>query len=103
MSIMKRTNWWKRLVTRKQTSPRGRCLLHVEQLEVRCTPSANFRSIDEVGNNAANPYQGVSFFTSSTEGTTPAQVAGGDLLRFSAVAYKDGFSTPSMGGGAPTF
>jgi hypothetical protein len=75
-----------------------------EQLEARCQPSATgFRPVDEVGNNAANPYQGVSFFTSSTQGTTPADVAGGDLLRFSAVAYKDGISTPSMGGGSPTF
>jgi hypothetical protein len=62
-----------------------------------------FRPVDEVGNNPTNIYQGVSFFTSSTEGTTPADVAGGDLLRFSGIAYGDGISKPSMGGGAPTF
>jgi hypothetical protein len=84
--------------------------LWIEQLEDRCTPSVTgFSPVDEVGNNAANPYQGVSFFTSSTEGTTPADVAGGDLLRLSPADYKpvanggDGFTTPSLTYGAPTF
>src|SRR5262249_44320160 len=82
----------------------------LEQLEDRCTPSATgFSTIDEVGNNAGNPYQGVSFVTSSTQGTTPGQVAGGDLLRLSVANYKpvanggDGFPTPSLTYGAPTF
>jgi hypothetical protein len=84
--------------------------LSCEALEDRCTPSVTgFSPVDEVGNNAANPYQGVSFFTSSTEGTTPADVAGGDLLRLSPANYKpvanggDGFTTPSLTYGAPTF
>jgi hypothetical protein len=102
---MKRT-WWKRLVTRRpRTAVQHRSYrLRLEPLEERCQPSVTgFRPGDEVGNNPTNIYQGVSFFTSSTEGTTPADVAGGDLLRFSAVAYGDGISKPSMGGGAPTF
>jgi hypothetical protein len=95
-----------RQVTRKPRVVR-RChrrLPCLEPLEDRCLLSATgFRPVDEVGNNPTNIYQGVSFFTSSAEGTTPADVAGGDLLRLSAVAYADGISKAGMGGGAPTF
>jgi hypothetical protein len=79
----------------RQRRSRGR--LHLETLEPRCLLDASsFRLISEVGNNVANPFQGVSFLTSSTEGTTPAQVAGGDLLRLSPVAYADGISALSL-------
>jgi hypothetical protein len=55
----------------------------VEPLEERCQPSVAgpFRPIDEYGNNAANPTQGM---------------AGTDLIRISPVAYADGISAPSL-------
>jgi hypothetical protein len=56
--------------------------LQVEALETRCLPSTTgYRSIDEVGNNVANPTLG----TANT-----------DLLRLSPAAYADGVSTPSL-------
>lgn len=89
-------NWWNRLVSRKpQAAARRRLWLCLEQLEERCQPSVTgFRPIDEVGNNVANPNLGI---------------AGTDLLRLSPDAYKpvanggDGFTTPSLTYGAPTF
>jgi peroxidase len=50
-------------------------------LSAGSTLATDFRPIDEVGNNIANP----------TEGT-----AGTDLLRISPVAYADGISAPSL-------
>ncbi len=72
----------------RATPTRRAKLFTVEVLEDRCLLDAGFRPIDETGNNVADPTLG----TANT-----------DLLRFSAVAYKDGIATPGMGGGAPTF
>jgi hypothetical protein len=87
---MNRTPQWQRKLEWTQKTKRrlsSRPLL--EELEARCQPSASgFRPTDEVGNNPNN----------SALGT-----AGTDLLRISAVAYADGISKPSMGGGSPTF
>src|SRR4051812_33558094 len=84
------SNWWNRLTQRKLQARRAdKIRMRLEELETRCLLDASgFRPIGEVGNNVANPNLGN---------------ANTDLLRLSAVAYKDGFSTPSMGGGAPTF
>lgn len=94
---MKR-KWWQHLLSQKhQSSVRRRRGSHLllEHLEERCQPSVTgFRPIDEVGNNVGNPNQGI---------------AGQDLLRLSPDAYKpvanggDGFTTPSLTYGAPTF
>jgi hypothetical protein len=87
---MNRTNWWKRNVERKLRARRQHvCRLLAEELEPRCLlDGSSFRPIDEVGNNVDNPTLG----TANT-----------DLLRLSAVAYKDLISAPGMGGGSPTF
>jgi peroxidase len=79
--------WTRKL--RERLGRQGRILrLNLETLEDRCQPSViGYSLVDETNNNA----DGVS-------GTANTQ-----LLRLSAVAYKDGFSTPGMGGGAPTF
>jgi hypothetical protein len=83
-------NWWKRLPMRNPGIQRqGGLRLRLEELETRCVMSVTgFRPIDEMGNNEATP----------TLGT-----ANQDLLRVSPAAYANGFFTPGMGGGAPTF
>src|SRR5262245_40345972 len=82
---------WKKLVRSKVPSMWKR-RLWLEELEVRCQPSVTgFSLIDESNNNPAGGS------------------AGSDLLRISPAAYKpvanggDGFTTPSMTYGAPTF
>src|SRR5262245_30902090 len=84
---MSHKNWWNR------KSQRHNCWLRIEELEPRCLLSADFRPIDEVGNNVGNPNLGI---------------ANTDLLRLSDAAYRpapngDGLNTPSMSGNAPMF
>jgi hypothetical protein len=88
---------WKRLRARKARATEKRPIrrLCLEHLEDRCVPSVTgYSSIDEVGNNAADPTLG----TANT-----------DLLRISPADYKpvanggDGLNTPSLTYGAPTF
>ncbi len=106
---MNRT-WWKRHVSRKPraAAQTRHAWLFLEKLEDRCVPTVAvgvYSPVTEVGNNAANPYQGVSFTTvagAEAAGTTVAPLSG-DLVRVSAAAYADGISKPSMGGKTPTF
>ena len=83
---MKLRKW----LQRQDTSARqAGSRLRIEELEARCLlDSGGFRPIDEVGNNQ----------TSTLLGT-----ANTDLLRKSDSAYANGFDTPGMGGGSPTF
>jgi hypothetical protein len=91
------TSAWNRLVGKKTRKlPQRLFWGSPELLEERCQPSTTgitgFRTIDEVGNNVANPDWGAA----------PADQPGGaaiQLLRFSPVAYANGFSTPSLPGG----
>jgi peroxidase len=67
------------------TPQRRRCRPCLEPLEERCllsvNPTIEFRPINEMGNNTANPTWGAQ---------------GTDLLRVSPVAYADGISSPSL-------
>jgi hypothetical protein len=86
-----KSTWRNRLRNRRPKAakpPPGR-RLSLEPLEDRCLLSVTgFSPVDEIGNNETHTLLG----TANT-----------DLLRLSAVAYKDGISAPGMGGGAPTF
>jgi hypothetical protein len=93
---MYRKSWFKRkLEQRLQAHRRRGCRVGIEELEPRCLlDGSGFSPISEIGNNMANQMLG----TANT-----------DLLRLSDAAYKpvanggDGFNTPSMTYGAPTF